>query len=216
VRTKALLFAIGVVSTCSGLCAAEEEPRKEDEFRPSVVLGAGWGRAIGGRSVSRDAADVSAEIVVTPRAAVGLSSAIYAPFASDVQRDFPMSERLLSAIGFARVTVLGTPVGGHSLYVLGGVGAIWTRPLSLVDPANRRFDYAARIAFAGGVGARLFVVQHVAVGIELRDTTYIEQNENDAVADASHVADTDTWYGDKPVTNLVELRIGLSFEVPRQ
>ncbi len=213
--------SIAVAASLLGLalarpCAAEEGEEKLRAADPSgsFVLGAGWGRAVGGRSVSRDAADVSAEIVLGRRVALGLSTSFYAPFDSYAPSGFPMSERLLAASGHVRIAVLGPPAGGHGVYVRGGVGAIWTRPVSLVDPEHRDFDYMACSMFALGVGARVFFTARTAVAIELRDSMYIEHDESAVVAPGSAGADPTTWYGTAPLTNLVELRLGVSWEIP--
>ncbi|MGE3629577.1 MAG: outer membrane beta-barrel domain-containing protein, partial [Sandaracinaceae bacterium] len=67
-------------------------------------------------------------------------------------------------------------------YVLGGVGLMRTRPVPVVDPEVRNFDYDFRVAFNLGIGIRVFVTRWLAVFGEIRDYLYLEQLESLSVA----------------------------------
>lgn len=62
-------------------------------------------------------------------------------------------------------------------YIVGGIGLMRTRPVPVVDPEVRRFDYDVRVAFNLGVGLRVFVTRWLAVFGELRNYMYLERLE---------------------------------------
>ena len=88
-----------------------------------------------------------------------------------------------------------------------------TRPVSVVDPANRRFDSGNNlIDLCFGIGARIFVAERVAFTLELRDVLYPEKIESGFVA--PNVQDRSTWYDPRThITNAIQLRLGASFFV---
>ena len=62
-------------------------------------------------------------------------------------------------------------------YVVGGVGLMRTRPVPVVDPEVRHFDFGERIAFNLGLGIRVFVSRWLAVFGEVRNYMYLEELE---------------------------------------
>ena len=107
----------------------------------------------------------------------------------------------------------GAAAGSFEPYLLGGLGAILTRPVSVVDPANRRFDSSDRfIDLCFGLGARIFVAERVAFTFELRDLIYPEKIESGFVS--RNARDPSTWYDPRTqITNAVQVRVGASFFV---
>ncbi len=67
-------------------------------------------------------------------------------------------------------------------YIVGGVGIMRTRPVPVIDPEIRTFDFDWRVAFNVGVGIRIFVTRWLAIFGELRDYAYLERLENLNVA----------------------------------
>jgi outer membrane beta-barrel protein len=63
-------------------------------------------------------------------------------------------------------------------YLAGGVGAIWTRPIPVVDVEYRTFDYKPKIDINLGVGLRIFVTRSLALATELRVYGFGEKLEN--------------------------------------
>ncbi len=63
-------------------------------------------------------------------------------------------------------------------YLSGGIGAIWTRPIPVVDVEYRRFDYKAKININLGFGFRVFITRYLAIATELRVYGFGEKLEN--------------------------------------
>lgn len=63
-------------------------------------------------------------------------------------------------------------------YVLGGVGFFRTRPIPVVDPDNRSFDWGFRISVVNpGIGFRVYSSRFASIFIELRDYIFLEKFE---------------------------------------
>lgn len=103
----------------------------------------------------------------------------------------------------------------YDIYVLGGVGLMRTRPIPVIDPEVRRFDYDIRVAFNLGIGLRVFVTRWLAIFAELRDYMYLEQLENLEVALGADRTDSATWVQSSPAfVNNVTAHIGLTIFLP--
>ena len=103
----------------------------------------------------------------------------------------------------------------YDLYILGGVGIMRTRPLPVVDPEVRSFDFDIRVAFNVGVGLRVFITRWLAVFAEIRDYMYLEQLESLDVALGSQRIDPSTWTQSSPAfINNVTTHLGLTFFLP--
>lgn len=103
----------------------------------------------------------------------------------------------------------------YDLYVLGGVGIMRTRPLPVVDPEVRSFDFDIRVAFNVGIGLRVFITRWLAIFAEIRDYMYLEQLESLDVALGSARADSSTWTQSSPAfINNVTTHLGLTFFLP--
>lgn len=63
-------------------------------------------------------------------------------------------------------------------YVVGGVGLMRTRPIPVIDPEIREFDFQNRVAFNLGLGLRVFVTRFLGIFFEFRDYAYLEKFEN--------------------------------------
>jgi outer membrane beta-barrel protein len=103
----------------------------------------------------------------------------------------------------------------YDLYVLGGVGIMRTRPLPVVDPEVRSFDFDIRVAFNVGIGLRVFITRWLAIFAEVRDYMYLEQLESLDVALGSGRTDSATWTQSSPAfVNNVTTHLGLTFFLP--
>lgn len=103
----------------------------------------------------------------------------------------------------------------YDAYIVGGVGLMRTRPVPVVDPEVRRFDFDLRIAFNLGIGLRVFVTRWLAVFAEIRDYMYLEQLENLGVALGDQRTDPTTWtQSSLAFTNNVTAHIGLTIFLP--
>lgn len=100
-------------------------------------------------------------------------------------------------------------------YIVGGVGIMRTRPVPVVDPEVRRFDYDVRVAFNLGIGLRVFVTRWLAVFGEIRNYMYLEQLEALDVELGEQRFSSDTWTQDSPAfTSNVTVHLGLTFFLP--
>jgi outer membrane beta-barrel protein len=103
----------------------------------------------------------------------------------------------------------------YDAYIIGGVGLMRTRPVPVVDPEVRRFDFDVRIAFNVGIGLRVFVTRWLAIFAELRDYMYLEQLENLTVALGDQRVDQTTWtQSSLAFTNNVTAHLGLTIFLP--
>jgi len=92
------------------------------------------------------------------------------------------------------------------------VGAISTRPIAVVDPDNRSFEFQPKVSFNLGMGLRIFFNRWFAMNLEVRDTIYPEVLENLKV-DANPL-DKAKWEGETRITNNVEAGIGFTMFFP--
>lgn len=109
----------------------------------------------------------------------------------------------------------------YDIYVVGGVGAISTRPIAVVDPDNRTFDWAPKVSFNLGAGLRIFFNRWFAIDAELRDYIFPDELENQqieaGVDDEGRplAQDPGTWLADEVSwTNNVQAQLGFSIFLP--
>ncbi len=125
-----------------------------------------------------------------------------------------------AALNFTYVPAYGKFAGfgdfifHYDAYVVGGVGAISTRPIPVIDPDNRNFAFEPKIAFNAGLGLRIFFNRWFAANLEMRDYIYPEKLES-LVPDQLNPTDKGTWYEKKTrLTHAVQAQVGLSFFLP--
>jgi outer membrane beta-barrel protein len=168
---------------------------------------------------------------VTNVLAVGVSGGYY--FNSDSEFNFqtrraarvavPLTEYQWQAqLNFTYVPMYGKFAGfgdfifHYDAYIVGGVGAISTRPIAVVDPDNRSFDWGKpKLDFNAGIGLRVFFNRWFAAVIEVRDYIFIDKLENTEVAVGDAATDPGTWYAkDGKLTNNVQAQLGVSIFLP--
>ncbi|HET8939777.1 MAG TPA: outer membrane beta-barrel domain-containing protein [Polyangiales bacterium] len=99
-------------------------------------------------------------------------------------------------------------------YLIGGVGMLRTRPVAVIDPAVRTFDFQWRVAFNAGIGLRVFVTKWLSIFGELRDYLYMEKLENLEVS-LSKRGEPSTWTDqNSKLTNNVTVSLGFSMFFP--
>ncbi|MBN2195268.1 MAG: outer membrane beta-barrel domain-containing protein [Polyangiaceae bacterium] len=164
--------------------------------------------------------------------AIGATFNFYRPFNcnSDFNQDtrraarvaIPLSEYAWGAsAGITHVPAYGKFAGvgdfifHWDIFLSGGLGVIYTRPIPVIDPENRSFDFTPKLAGHGGIGARIFFNRWLASVLELRDYVFEEHLENRATPiNRARAADRDTWYGDREVVNDLQLQLGVAVFVP--
>jgi outer membrane beta-barrel protein len=109
----------------------------------------------------------------------------------------------------------------YDVFVLGGVGAISTRPIAVVDPDNRSFEFEPKVNFRVGGGLRIFFNRWFAAMLEVSDYIFFDQLENPQIArgnDADgrpNAQNRETWLEDgTSFTNNVQAQVGFSIFLP--
>jgi outer membrane beta-barrel protein len=145
----------------------------------------------------------------------------------------PINEYQLAAAGnFSYVPVYGKFLMFNQfifhwdIYVMAGVGVMRTRPIPVVDPEVRSFQYDWRIMFNAGLGVRVFLNRWLAIFGELRNYVYSEILENTSIAQVDMPVgagqrpqpgsrqDPSTWTGGSSITDNVMVQVGLSVFLP--
>ena len=207
--------------------------------RKRVEVSPYWAASMNDQFVSHPGPGLAVNYYVTNVLAVGLNFNYYQPFNSDAEFNklvrqstrlaIPINEYQYGAnLNFSYVPLYGKFAGFGDFifhwdgYVVGGIGAISTRPRAVIDPENRAFDWKTKVAFNAGVGLRVFFNRWFAAFLEVRDYVYNEQLENTSVArpatDPKNVKgtnrDSDTWIGESRLTNAVQAQFGVSIFLP--
>ena len=180
--------------------------------------------------VQHNGPGVAINYYITNVLAIGANFRYYSPF--NVDSDFngqvrraarvavPLNEYDWGAsLDFSYVFAYGKFAGfgdfifEYDAYVLGGVGALSTRPIAVIDPDNRNFKYEPKLAFDVGLGLRLFLSRWFAVNFAVKDYGYNEKLEN-LQTDEVNPSNQASWMGENSFTQNVELQLGFSIFVP--
>ncbi|HEY1955249.1 MAG TPA: outer membrane beta-barrel domain-containing protein [Polyangiaceae bacterium] len=199
-----------------------------------------WGFTLNDQFVSHSGPGLNANFYITNVFAIGLNGNFYSGLNSDSDFNFqtrratrvavPLNEYSWSAaLNFTYVPVYGKFAGfgsfifSYDLYATGGVGAISTRPIPVIDPDNRKFDFDPKVCFNLGIGLRVFVTRWLAITAEIRDYIYPEKLEKLTIAngpignpnDPNSPSNPKTWLEDGvDITNNFQANVGLSFFLP--
>lgn len=207
--------------------------------RHRVELSPYWSTSLNDQFVTHPGPGLALNYYVTNVLAIGLNFNYYQPFNSIAEFNklvrqstrlaIPINEYQFGAnLNFTYVPLYGKFAGFGDFifhwdgYVVGGVGAMSTRPIAVVDPENRGFQFKTKVAFNAGLGLRVFFNRWLAAFLEVRDYIYNEQLENTSVArpatDPRNTTgtnrDPNTWIGDSKLTNAVQAQFGLSIFLP--
>jgi len=167
---------------------------------------------------------------ITNVLAAGLSGNYYEPFNSDSQFNFqtrraarisvPLTEYRWNAnLNFTYTPIIGKFSGfgdfifQYDAYVVGGVGVISTRPIPVIDPDNRAFNWTTNIAFNAGLGLHIFFNRWLAATLEVRDYVFNDKLENTNIVVGSE-QNPSTWYGETQLTNNVQAQLGIALFFP--
>jgi outer membrane beta-barrel protein len=189
-----------------------------------------WGFSLNDQFVSHPGPGLDINFYITNVLAIGLNGNFYGGLNQDSNFNFevrrsarvatPLNEYREGAnFNFTYVPVYGKFAGfskfifHYDAYLVGGVGFIDTRPIAVIDPDNRSFQFKPKLDFDVGIGLRIFFNRWFAMNLEVRDYIYDEQLENTTV---STMAPTDqsTWYGSSTITNNVQAQLGISVFLP--
>ncbi len=189
-----------------------------------------WGFTLNDQFVNHSAPALALNYYVTEALAVGVNGNYYRPF--NVDKDFNAQVRRAGRIGVplteydwsAALNFTYVPANGkfagfgdfifhYDAYVVGGVGAISTRPIPVIDPENRNFEFEPKVALNAGIGLKIFFNRWFAAVLEVRDYIFLDKLENlqENTNDPTNEAD---WLGDSSLTNNVQAQLGVSVFIP--
>jgi len=189
-----------------------------------------WAITLNDQFVSHPGPGVGLNYWITQVLAIGVNGTYYQPFNNDSDFNFqtrraarvavPLTEyQWGAAFNFTYVPIAGKFSGfadfifQYDAYVIGGVGAISTRPIPTIDPDNRSFDWEPKLAFNAGIGLRVFFNRWFAVDLEVRD--YIFSDKIEAITIAPDPTNQSTWYDKQSrLTNNVQAQLGVSVFIP--
>ncbi len=189
-----------------------------------------WGFTLNDQFVSHPGPGLALNYYITNVLAVGVNGNLYSGLNADSDFNFqnrraarvsnPINEYSWNAnVNFTYVPIYGKFstfskfIFHYDIYAVAGVGAISTRPIPVIDPDNRKFDYSPKIAFNAGLGMRIFFTRWLAANLELRDYAYIEKLESLTV-DTVDPSNAETWLDRSSFTNHVQAQLGLSVFFP--
>jgi outer membrane beta-barrel protein len=221
------------------------------ELQPTV------GVSLNDPFVSHTGIGLAANYWITNVLAVGANFLFNQPFNARADVDLrsarsiglvvPINEyQLLAQANFTYVPVYGKFlmfnrfIFHYDFYLMAGVGMTRTRPIAVVDPEVRRFDWQTAIMFNAGLGVRVFVNRWIGFVAELRNYVYPERLESLTISgarednippiDASAPCresgamangpicgsryDPATWLGSNALTDNVMIQVGLTMMFP--
>jgi outer membrane beta-barrel protein len=191
--------------------------------------------------VSHNGPGLALNYYVTQVLAVGLNGNLYQGLNQDSDFNFenrrsariavPLNEyQAAGSLNFTYVPMYGKFAGfgdfifNYDAYIDGGPGLIRTRPIPVIDPDNRKFDWKNFISFDIGIGLRIFFSRWLAAVLEVRDIIFLDQIEALKIAPGSTALmpsnpqsplNPNTWYDSgNHLTNDVQLQLGLSIFLP--
>lgn len=202
-----------------------------------------WGITFNDQFVSHPGPGLAINYYITNVLAVGINGNYFGLFNIDRQLNaqvrrstrvaVPLTEYNWNAnLNFTYVPAYGKFAGfgdfifHYDAYVVGGVGAIATRPIPVIDPDNRNFEYQTKIAFNAGIGLRIFFNRWLGATLEMRDYIFPDKLEALKEQPGQSPADSKYWYDDGKgggtsyakakarLTNAVQAQVGVSFFLP--
>lgn len=198
-----------------------------------VELNPYWSFTANDQFVSHPGPGLALNYYVSNVIAVGVNGNFYQPF--NVDSEFNFQNRRATRLGvplqeyqwnanlnlsyvpfYGKFAGFGKFIFHYDAYLIGGVGMISTRPIPVVDPDNRNFDWQGKLAFNAGIGLRVFFNRWFAMNLELRDYIFNDKLENIKVASTNAgLLDKATWYADSgSLTNNVAAQLGVSIFLP--
>jgi len=191
-----------------------------------------WGSTLNDQFVSHPGVGMGINYYITEVMAVGLSGEYFQPF--NVDSKFNAQVRRAARVGVplteyqwgASANFTYVPANGkfagfqnfifhYDAYVVGGIGAVSTRPMAVMDPDFRNFDFKPKVAFNAGIGLKIFFNRWFAAVLEVRDYIFLDELENlDVPTDDAAREDSSNWIGESSLTNNVQAQLGVSVFVP--
>ncbi len=191
-----------------------------------------WAFSLNDQFVTHPGPGLAVNYYLTNVLAVGLAGTYYQPFNGDSDFNFqnrratrlavPLNEyQMAGFFNFTYVPMYGKFSGFNQFifhydgFLTGGVGAVRSRPLAVIDPDNRRFDWNTSVAMDLGFGLRIFLNRWFAATAQLQGFVYSEKIENTTVAaTVQEQRDPATWAPNSDLTVAIQAQIGVSVFLP--
>jgi outer membrane beta-barrel protein len=191
-----------------------------------------WGITLNDQFVSHPGPGLALNYYISNVLFVGLNGEYFQPFNQDqafnsqVRRAarvaVPLTEYQWMAnlqvgyvFAYGKFAFLSDFIFQYDAYLVGGVGMIFNRPIPIIDPDNRNFQYKGHLSGNAGVGLRVWVNRWLAITTELRDYFFADDLEALTVALPPADKDPSTWYDPKSYfTNNVQAQVGASIFIP--
>jgi outer membrane beta-barrel protein len=189
-----------------------------------------WAFTLNDQFINHPAPGLALNFYISNVLAIGVNGNYYSPFNVDREFNFlvrraarvavPLSEYDWSAaFNFTYVPAFGKFSGfsdfifQYDAYVVGGVGAISTRPIPVIDPDNRNPDFEPKLAFNAGIGLRIFFNRWFAAIAEVRDYMFNDKLENLQIVPGRE-SEPETWTDESSFTHNVQAQVGVSIFLP--
>jgi outer membrane beta-barrel protein len=200
-----------------------------------------FGFTLNDQFVSHNGPGLALNYYITQVLSVGVEGNFYQGLNQDSDFNFqnrrsarvavPLNEyQAAGSLNFTYVPMYGKFAGfgdfifNYDAFIDGGPGLIRTRPIPIIDPDNRKFDWNNLVDFDVGIGLRVFFSRWLAAVIEVRDIIFFDKIEALTVAkgsptlpasDPNSPLNSNFWYDkDTHFTNDVQLQLGLSIFLP--
>lgn len=197
-----------------------------------------WGITMNDQFVGHPGPGLAVNYYITNVLAVGINGNFYAGLNSNSNFNFqtsraarvgePVTEYAWNAnANFTYVPAYGKFAGfsdfifHYDVYALAGVGAISTRPIAVIDPDNRTFDFVPKVSIHVGGGLRIFFNRWFAAMFEISDYIFFDKLENPKIEEGlgndgkPRAQDSNTWLAEgTSFTNNVQAQVGFSVFLP--
>ncbi len=185
-----------------------------------------WAVSLNDQFVSHPGPGLAFNYYISNVLFVGLNGVYYEPFNSEqafnsqVRRAarvaVPITEyqwmgnvQVGYVFAYGKFAFLSDFIFQYDAYLVGGVGVLSNRPIPVVDPYNRNFEYKLHVNGNVGVGLRVWVNRWFAITGELRDYFFADELESLTVALPPEDQNPATWYDSKSYfANNVQAQIG--------
>jgi outer membrane beta-barrel protein len=192
-----------------------------------------WSFSLNDQFVSHPGPGVNANYYLSNVLAVGVNFNFYGGLNVDSEFNFqnrratrvavPLNE-YLAAVSldatyvpvYGKFGSIGDFIFHYDAYIPLGLGVLWTRPIPVIDPDNRKFSYTPKLAGNVGLGLRIFFNRWFAATLEVRNYIYSETVENTVIAKTqSEQINPKTWTDNNfNLTNNVQASLGVSIFLP--
>jgi outer membrane beta-barrel protein len=191
-----------------------------------------WGITMNDQFVSHPGPGLTLNFYLTNVLAIGVNGNLYAGLNSNSNFNFetsragrvgePVTEyswnanfNLSYVLAYGKFAGFSDFIFHYDVYALGGIGAISTRPIAVIDPDNRTFTFKPHVAYHLGAGLRIFINRWFSANLEVSDYIFGDVLENPSIATGPAARNSSTWtQPGTSLTNNVQAQVGFSVFLP--